>query len=149
MTLSAKPDDRPVEQALRELLAPLDRHLERGRTVLATALVLVPAPFLLLWLLSRIEAKHAAGWSVLAFGATVVAGLAWEVLMGRWVRWRFDRRFPAGTPARAEALGALDRLASPNKVEEKLREALASSQPEAKAAETTARPPLRTIRDTG
>ena len=73
MDASAGPDERPIEQALRELLAPLDRHLERGRTVLAAALV--PAPFILLWLLSQIEAKHAAGWSVLTFGVLVLAGL--------------------------------------------------------------------------
>jgi hypothetical protein len=117
-------DERPVEQALRELLAPLDRHLERGRTVLAAALMLAPAPFILLWLLSQIEAKHAAGWSVLAFGVLVLAGLGWEWLMSRVVLWRFNRRFGEGTPARAVALRLLEGIESPNKVEEKLRDAL-------------------------
>src|SRR3954465_2726834 len=108
MDAPARPDDGPIEQALRELLAPLDRTLERGRTVLAAALVLAPAPFILLWLLSRLEAKHAAGWSVLAFGVLILAGLGWEMLMGRLARWLFDRRFPAGSPARAAALHLLE-----------------------------------------
>src|SRR5262245_48297459 len=110
MNASAGPDDSPVEQALRELLAPLDRHLERGRTVLAAALVLAPGPFILLWLLSRIEAKTAAGWSVLAFGVLVLAGLAWESLMSRFIRWRFDRRFPDGSTARSAALRILNQI---------------------------------------
>lgn len=124
MNASAGPDDSRVEQALRELLAPLDRHLEFGRTLLAAALVLAPAPFILLWLLSQIEAKTAAGWSVLAFGLLVLIGFGWEVLMGRFVRWRFDRRFPAGSAARTMALHVLSEIQSPNKVEEKLRDAL-------------------------
>ena len=115
-------DDRTIEPALRELLASLDRHLERGRTLLAAALVLAPAPFILLWLLTYLEAKHAAGWTVVAFAVLVVSGLAWETLMDRLVRWRFDRRFPPGSPARATALDLLARIETPNKVEEKLRE---------------------------
>jgi hypothetical protein len=133
----------PVEQALRELLAPLDRHLERGRTVLAAALVLAPAPFILLWLLSVIEAKTAAGWSVLEFGVLVLAGLGWEALMGRFVRWRFDRRFPDGSEARSAALRILGQIETPNKVEEKLLDALgAAGQGFRRRPETEEPPPL-------
>jgi hypothetical protein len=120
-------DDRPVEQALRELLAPLDRHLERGRSLLAAALVLAPAPFILLWLLSFIEAKHAAGWSVLAFVVLVLAGLGWELLMERLVRRRFERRFPADSSERDAALRILNEIETPTRIEEKLRDALSVS----------------------
>jgi hypothetical protein len=49
MNDSPEPDEQPVEQALRELLDPLDRHLERGRTLLADVRLLelppaMPAP---------------------------------------------------------------------------------------------------------
>ena len=49
--------------------------------------------------------------------------------MGRFVRWRFDRRrFPAGSPARSVALHILKEIETPNKVEEKLRDALGAPE---------------------
>ena len=131
MNDSPEPDERPVEKALRELLDPLDRHLERGRTLLAGALVLVvPAAFLLLWLVWDMAGKFAAGWAVVALGVLVVLGLGWEMVMERLVRWRFDRRFPHGSVTRGVALRILSQMETPNKAEEKLRGVLSSTSPE-------------------
>jgi hypothetical protein len=124
-------DERPVEEALRQILDPLDRQLEYGRTLLAAALMLVvPALFLWLWLVKDELAIRALGWSGLGFGLLLVLGFGWELLMERVVRRRFERRFPAGSPARAVALRILAQMETPSKAEEKLRDLLAATSPD-------------------
>jgi hypothetical protein len=152
MNQAPEPDDPSVEQALRELLDPLDRHLERGRTLLAGALVLVvPAMFLLLWLVFKYEGKFALGWGIVAFAALLVLGLSWELLIGWLVCRRFNRCFPHGTATRSTALRILAEMETPSKAEEKLRGVLASAAPErivrhrpspAATAEAHEKPPL-------
>ncbi len=123
-------DEALVEQALRDILDSLDRHLERGRTLLAGALVLVvPAAFLLLYLLAGVRAPVALGWGILALGGLVALGLGWEMLAERFVCWRFNRRFPEGSASRPIALRILGQMETPCRAEEKLREALSSGSP--------------------
>jgi len=133
MSASTAPDDRSVEEALRRILEPLDRHLDRVNRAFALALILViPGVFLILWLYpgSQIQGRHALGWAIGAFVLVVLLGLGWDALVARLARRRFDRHFPHGSPARAAALRVLAEMETPNRAEEKLREALSSGSPD-------------------
>ncbi len=124
-------DERPVEEALRKILEPLDRQLARAAMLVPLALVtVVPIVFFTLWLYHDWTGRRAlitAGGACCALAALY---MSWEIVAARVARWRFDRRFPPGTPARALALRILYEMETPSKAEEKLRVALASSSPD-------------------
>ncbi|MBY0228505.1 MAG: hypothetical protein K2W96_04415, partial [Gemmataceae bacterium] len=118
-------EERSVEQGLRDILEPLDAHLDWANTLLAAALVgIVPAVFLLLWLVLEFSGKHALGWAAASFLAVVLAGIAWDWTLSRLARWRFDWRFPRGSTEREAALRMLAEMESPSKAEERLRDSL-------------------------
>lgn len=130
MNATSGPDDRSVERALRQILEPLDRHLDHVNRAFALALILViPGVFLGLWLYpgSTIIGRHALGWAIGAFILVILLGIGWDALVARLARRRFDRHFPHDTPARTAALRVLTEMETPNRAEEKLREALSNA----------------------
>ena len=121
-------DEEPVEQALREILAPLDRQLARSTAFLPLALVtIVPLVYFVFWLWLDFTGRRSLVIAGGAFCALVAVYLAWEIAVARLARRRFDVRFPPGTPGRSTALHILFEMESPSKAEDKLRVALASS----------------------
>jgi hypothetical protein len=121
-------NESSIERALRDILEPLDRHLERGNTFLAAALLgIVPTTFFVLWLIFDLSGKHALGWAALAFGVVIVLGVCWDAVVARLARWRFNSRFPFGSPEREAALRILDEMETPSKAEERLRSMLSRS----------------------
>lgn len=121
--------ENEVERALRDILEPLDRHLERGGTFLAAALLgVVPATFFSLWLGLNFSGIRAAGWAVVALGLVVALGVGWDALVAWLARWRFDRSFPFGSPQREVALRILDEMQTPTRAEERLRASLSRTQ---------------------
>jgi hypothetical protein len=121
-------DEKPVERALREILAPLDRQLARVTAFLPLGLVtIVPGVFFVFWLIIDLTGRRSLVLAGGAFCALVAIYLAWEIAVARMARWRFDHRFPSGTPQRSAALHMLFEMESPSKAEDKLRVALASS----------------------
>jgi hypothetical protein len=132
MSMSQAPpqDDRLVEEKLRQILEPYDRHLDRLATIQSLALVVVvPATFLCLWLLMDMMAKHALGWAAVGFGTTVVLALGWDALVTRLACRRFDRYFPHDSPVRGVAVRILSEMQTPSRIEEKLREKVPSAAP--------------------
>lgn len=124
-------DDREIEQALRAILDPLDRHLNLGNLALGFALVvIVPATFLILWLGELTNGKYAAGWAGGAFVIIVLLGVSWDSMVGWSARRHFNRLFPLGHPKRAVAFRMLNEMETPSKGEEKLRESLQAASPE-------------------
>lgn len=118
-------DERSVEQGLRDILEPLDAHLDWASTLLAASLVgIVPAVFLLLWLVLEFSGKFALGWAAVAFLGVVLAGIVWDWMLSRMARWRFDYRFPRQSAEREAALRLLAEMESPTKAEERLRDSL-------------------------
>ena len=140
-------DEKPVEQALREILEPLDRQLARVSAFLPLCLVtIVPLVFFGFWLGLEMTGRRSI---VLAGGvlcALVATYLTYEIVSARLARWRFDQRFPPGTPQRATAMHMLFEMESPSKAEDKLRVALASSSPDRivrrRPADTNEPPPV-------
>lgn len=121
-------DDRPVEEALREVLEPLDRQLARVSLLLPLAVVtIVPAFFFYLWLGCDYTGRRALIISGGGCCGLIAMYLSWEILASRLALRRFDRRFPPATPARAVALRVLGEMVTPSRAEEKLRVALACS----------------------
>jgi hypothetical protein len=130
MSQSTAPDDRMVEEKLRQLLGPFDRHLEQGGSLMAAALVVTtPGVFLALWLLLEMNSKRALGWAAGAFGVLVVLGVGWDWVVVRLACWRFDRYFPLDSPLRASAVRILREMATPSMAEEKLLRVLSSKSP--------------------
>lgn len=132
MSASPGQDERSVEEALRQILEWLDRHLDYIHRAFALALILViPGVFLILWLPNfEISGRRALGWAIGAFVLVVLVGIGWDALIARLARRRFDRAFPQGAAARAAALRVLPEMQTPNRAEEKLREALESASPD-------------------
>ena len=121
-------DEKPVEQALREILEPLDRQIARVTTFLPLGLItLVPVVFFTFWLGLELSGRRSLVLAGGAFCALVAVYLAWEIIVARLARWRFDHRFPPGTPQRSIAMHILFEMESPSKAEDKLRVALATS----------------------
>lgn len=124
-------DDLPVENALREILEPLDRQLARVSMFLPLALVtIVPAVFFILWLGFDMTGRRALVMSGGSCCALVAFYLTWEILVCRVALRRFDRCFPPGSAGRTAALKMLVEMVTPSRAEEKLRVALASSSPD-------------------
>jgi len=132
MSAPTAPDDRTVEEALRQILEWLDRHLDHVHRAFALALILViPGVFLILWMPDfGITGRRALGWAIGAFVLVVLLGIGWDALLARLARRRFDRQFPEGSAARVTALRVLPEMQTPNRAEEKLRETLESASPD-------------------
>lgn len=121
-------DEGLVEEALRAILEPLDRQLARATMLIPLLLVtVVPAIFFVLWLYYDWYGRRALITACGACCAIAFCYMTWEILATRLARWRFDRRFPSGTPVRTLALRILSEMESPTRAEEKLRGALACS----------------------
>ena len=124
-------DEKPVERALREILEPLDRQLARASAFLPLGLLtIVPSVFFFFWLGLDYTGRRSlivAGGSFCALAATY---LAWEIVVARLARRRFDRRFPTGTVERSAALHMLFEMESPSRAEDKLRVALGNTSPD-------------------
>ena len=124
-------DEKPVEQGLRDILAPLDRQIARVTAFLPLALVtLVPLVFFFFWLGLELTGRRSLVLAGGAFCALVAVYLAWEIVVARLARRRFDHHFPPGTPQRSIAMHMLFEMESPSKAEDKLRAALAGSSPD-------------------
>ena len=124
-------DEKPVEQALREILEPLDRQLARVSAFLPLCLVtIVPLVFFGFWLGLEMTGRRSIVLAGGALCALVAVYLTYEIASARLARWRFDHRFPPGTPQRSTAMHMLFEMESPSKAEDKLRVALASSSPD-------------------
>lgn len=123
--MSTSADERHIEETLRTILGPLDRHLERGGALfMAAFLGAAPVTFLSLWLLTEVGGKKALGWAAAAVGVAILLGLAWDALVARLARWRFNAHFPAGTPTRETALRVLVEMETPSRAEHRLLELL-------------------------
>lgn len=124
-------DEKPVERALREILEPLDRQLARVSAFLPLGLItIVPSVFFYFWLGLDQTGRRSLVIAGGAFCALVAIYLAWEIVVARMARRRFDRRFPPGTAERSAALHMLFEMESPSKAEDKLRVALGSTSPD-------------------
>ena len=111
-------DERPVERALRDILEPLDRQLSRVTAFLPLGLVtLVPSVFFVFWLVVELSGRRSLVLAGGAFCVLVAIYLAWEIAVARLARWRFDLRFPPGTPQRSTTLHMLFEMESPSKHE--------------------------------
>src|SRR5262245_1668444 len=125
------PNDPTVERELREILEPLDRQLARVTMLFPLALVTVaPTVFCLLWFVVDETGRRSLVITAGACCALIALYLCWEILAARIARWRFDRRFPPGSPTRAMALRILGEMETPSKAEDTLRSALAYSSPD-------------------
>ena len=124
-------DEKPVEQALRDILEPLDRQIARVTAFLPLALItLVPLVFFYFWLGLELTGRRSLVLAGGSFCALVAVYLAWEIVVARLARRRFDRCFPPGSPQRSTAMHMLFEMESPSKAEDKLRAALAGSSPD-------------------
>ena len=124
-------DEKPIEQALREILEPLDRQLARVTAFLPLGLVtIVPLVFFFFWIGLDYTGRRSIVLAGGVFCGLVATYLTWEIVVARMARRRFDCRFPPGTPARSTALHMLFEMESPSKAEDKLRVALAGSSPD-------------------
>jgi hypothetical protein len=131
MSDPAGQNERAVENELREILEPLDRQLARVTMLFPLALVTVaPTIFCLLWFVVDETGRRSLVLTGGACCALIALYLCWEILAARVARWRFDRRFPPGSPARALALQILMEMETPSKAEDTLRSALACSSPD-------------------
>ena len=124
-------DEMPVERALRAILEPLDRQLVRASALLPLGLLtIVPSVFFFFWLSLDYTGRRSLIVSGGSFCALAAIYLAWEILVARLARRRFDRRFPPGTAERSAALHMLFEMESPSRAEDKLRAALGNSSPD-------------------
>src|SRR5262249_26714906 len=124
-------DERKVEEALRAILDPLDRHLTRGSFVLGLALALLaPATFLILWVGQFTDGRLALACAAGVFALVVVAGFAYDGFVAWLARRRFDRWSPLGSDDRAVALPTLVERETPSKGEERLRQVPQATSPE-------------------
>lgn len=124
-------DERSVETTLRNILESLDAQLAWMTMVFPLALVtIVPLVFFLLWLVVDETVRHSLVKAGGVCCALVALYLTWELIASRLARYRFDSRFPPGSPDRAVALRILAEMETPSKAEETLRVALASSSPD-------------------
>ncbi|MGL4555223.1 MAG: hypothetical protein ACRC33_28990 [Gemmataceae bacterium] len=119
-------NDRRVEEKLCRILAPLDRHLDRGSTLLAAALiVVVPGTFLCLWMPGLLDRYRSLGGAFAAAGVVIAVGFAWDALASRLALWRFEWAFPSGSGERDVAYRMLNEMQTPTRAEDRLRELLA------------------------
>lgn len=139
-------DEHQVETALREILGPLDRRLERFNMVLGLlGLATVVTVFLLLWLMWERSWWAALLWAAGAFFGLAMLMVPWEPLLVRPAVREFDRRFPEGAPERRMALAMLREMESPNKAEEKLHAAVTDTLPGERIVRKRRFPPLTQI----
>jgi hypothetical protein len=114
-------DETAIENALRELLSPLDRRLGAVAAPAALALFL-GIPAVSLFLCSGLKWD----WYICLFVAFLlflsIAKLKDFIdhRLGLWALRRFDARFPPGSPDRGLAIHILGEMESPNKAEQKL-----------------------------
>jgi hypothetical protein len=124
-------DERTIESALRDILEPLDRQIARVTMLLPLALVIAaPTIFCVLWFVVDETGRRSLVMTGGACCTLIALYLCWEMLAARLARWRFDRRFPPGSPLRALALHILAEMETPSKAADDLRSALACSSPD-------------------
>ena len=125
-------NESAVEQAVREVLAPLDRNIDWLNNLMPALWFFVLSPaaiFVLMWYFEF------GFWPALGLG--VGGGLIGTVIIAIWQEsWmvnaalkRFQARFPEGSPERPVALRILSEMESPSKAEAKLQEAVARTSP--------------------
>jgi hypothetical protein len=119
-------DEEQLEKAVRELLVPLERELERWNTLVCSFLLLA-IPVAIWGLATGLE----WGW-----WAAVPAGIVGPFLIfcllvplhegvaSRRARAEFDRRFPEGSRERPLALQMLCEMQRPSKAEQRLQKVL-------------------------
>src|SRR5262245_23137673 len=121
-------DERSIEAALRDILEPLDRQIARVSMLLPLVLVIAaPTIFSVLWFVVDETGRRSLVMTGGACCALIALYLCWEMLAARLARWRFDRRFPPGSPERALALHILAEMETPSKAADDLRSAVACS----------------------
>jgi hypothetical protein len=120
-------DEEQMEKAVRDLLVPLERELERWNNWVCGFLLLVAIPGSIWGLMVGLEWPWWAAVPVGIVGPFLVFCLLVPLYIGiasHRARAEFDRRFPEGSRERPLALQMLCEMQRPSKAELRLQKVL-------------------------